>query len=116
VPLPVLVDEVHDAPNLVDRRIGKRPHLLPLVSLPQFEKPLLDLRRFDRQGRQVAPTGNDALDEVSLVGFDGRKLLGAGRLRLVDPQLVLDVVLTELIKCPRISLEGLHWLLVSRSF
>jgi len=64
------------------------------------------LRRLDRQGRQVPPTGNDALDEVSLVGLDSGKLLGAGRIRLVDLQLVLDVVLTKLTKRPRSSLEG----------
>jgi hypothetical protein len=77
------------------------------VALPKFQEPFLDLRRLDRQGRQVSPTGNDALDEGSLVGFDGGKLLGPRRRRLVDPQLVLDVVLTELTKCPRLSLEGL---------
>jgi len=55
----------------------------------------------------MSPARNDALDEVSLVGLDGGKLLGACRIRLVDPQLVLDVVLTELTKRPRLSLEGL---------
>ena len=55
--------------------------------------------------RQVPPSGNDALDEVSLVGLDGGNLLGASRIRLVDPQLVLDIVLTELTKRPRLSLE-----------
>src|SRR5439155_20088542 len=54
------------------------------------------------------PAGNNALDEVSLVGLDGGKRLGAGRIRLVDPQLVLDVVLTELTTRARLSLEGLY--------
>jgi hypothetical protein len=107
VPLPVLVDQMHDAPDLVDRRIGIRLYFLLRASLPQFEKPSLDLGRLDLQWRQVSPTGNDALDEVSLVGLDGGKLLGSRRCRLVDPQLVLDVVLTELAKRSRLSLEGL---------
>jgi hypothetical protein len=42
----------------------------------------------------MSPAGNDALDEVSLVGLDGGKLLGACRIRLVDPQL-LDAALRD---------------------
>ena len=98
---------MHNAPDLVYGRIGERFYLL-CVSLPQFEEPLLDLRRLDRQWSQISPAGNNALDEVSLVGLDGGKRLGAGRIRLVDPQLVFDVVLTELTKRARLSLEGLY--------
>src|SRR5712691_4559368 len=43
------------------------------------------------KGTRLPPTGDDALEEVSLVGLDRRKLLGASRIRLIDPQLVLDV-------------------------
>src|SRR5438132_13226219 len=86
---------------------GERFYLL-CVSLPQFEEPLLDPRRLDRQWSQISPAGNNALDEVSLVGLDGGKRLGAGRIRLVDPPLVFDVVLTELTKRARLSLEGLY--------
>src|SRR5450432_2418305 len=98
---------MHDAPDLVDGWIGKRFHLPLRVALPHFEEPFLDLGRLDRQGRKMSPTGNDALDEVSLVGFYSGKLLGACRIRLVDPQLVLNIMLTKLTKRPRSSPKGL---------
>src|SRR5207245_11581880 len=98
---------MHNAPDLVYGRIGERFYLL-CVSLPQFEEPLLDLRRLDRQWSQISPAGNNALDEVSLVRLDGGNRRGAGRIRRVCPQRVFDAVLTEPSTRARLCLEALH--------
>src|SRR2546430_11023602 len=103
VPLPVLEDQMHNAPDLVYGRIGERFYLL-CVSLPQFEEPLLDLRRLDRQWSQISPAGNNALDEVSLVGLDGGERLGTAPTRLADSPFALASVLPDLCQSARRSL------------
>jgi hypothetical protein len=79
-----------------------------LWAFAQLPKPRLDIPRFHGQRRQYSPPRNDAIDQVSIVGFDGGKRFGACRFRLVDSQLVLDEILAELTKRPRFSLEGLQ--------